>query len=159
MTNPTRQADHVDDAAAVDLWAQVITGFQATNQRLHDAIKAAFTLTAAEAETLLNLHRNPESRAPMVTLARAAAFTSGGFTKLADKLTKRGLVARVACEDDRRITYLELTPAGTELAAELAGLVADINRRHFTEVLGPERAGLVARAMTELARANCQRTP
>lgn len=144
----------VDAGSAVELWGRVIKGFQVTNRRLHAAIKAAFNLSEPEAETLLNLHRDARHRAPLTTLARAAAFTSGGYTKIADKLVSRGLAERVACLDDRRVTYLELTPAGVELAAELACLVADINSSQFIDVLGPDRARLVADAMTELYRAN-----
>lgn len=144
----------VDDDAAVQLWGRVIRGFEATNARVQAAIKAAFSLNPAEAQTMLQLGAGPERRAPMNTLARAASFTSGGFTKIADKLASRGLVVRTACAEDRRVTYLELTPAGVELAAELRCLVADINRSQFVDVLGPERAGLVADAMLELYEAN-----
>ncbi|WP_127130980.1 MarR family winged helix-turn-helix transcriptional regulator [Georgenia sp. SYP-B2076] len=151
-------AADIDDITAVELWGRVIKGFQVTNRRLHSAIKGAVNLNEAEAETLLSLHRKVERRAPLTTLARAASFTSGGYTKIADKLVSRGLAARVACAEDRRVTFLELTPAGTELAAELAHLVADINRSHFIEVLGPDRARLVADAMTELYRTNKQTT-
>lgn len=144
----------VDDDTAVDLWGRVIRGFEATNVRLHSAVKAAFSLNPAEAQTMLQLGATRERRAPMNTLARAASFTSGGFTKIADKLTARGLAVRTACAEDRRVTYLELTPSGVELAAELRCLVADINRTQFVDVLGPERAALLADAMAELYRAN-----
>jgi DNA-binding MarR family transcriptional regulator len=156
MTSAPRTAA-LDDAAAVELWGRVIKGFQVTNRELHDAIKAAFSLNEAETETLLNLQRHPEHRVPMAKLARAAAFTTGGFTKIADRLAGRGLVVRVPCVDDRRVTFLELTPAGDELAAELSSLAADVNRSRFIDVLGPERARLVAEAMTELYRANSER--
>jgi DNA-binding MarR family transcriptional regulator len=147
----------VDDAAAIDLWGRVIAGFQTTNKRLHDAIRAAFSLNEAEAETLLSLGGNPEHRAPMAALARATSFTSGGYTKIADRLTERGLVRRTPCATDRRVTYLELTDRGIELAAELRSLVADINRFQFVDVLGPERADSVADAMAELHRTNAAR--
>ncbi|GAA1625997.1 MarR family winged helix-turn-helix transcriptional regulator [Georgenia ruanii] len=154
MTTPAAGPTTPDDATAVALWGRVIQGFQTTNRRVHAAINTACNLNEAEVETLLNLHRNPERRAPMATLARAVAYTSGGFTKVADKLAARELTARVACAEDRRVTYLELTPAGEQLAGELACLAADIKRSVFVEVLGPERARLVADAMTALYHAN-----
>jgi DNA-binding MarR family transcriptional regulator len=144
----------IEDSTAIQLWGATIKGFHATNRRLHAAIKAAFNLNEAETETLLTLHRSAEQRAPMATLARAAAYTSGGFTKIADKLTQRGLVARVAGSDDRRVIFVELTQEGKELAGELNCLVAEINRAQFIEVLGLERAQLVADAMRDLYRAN-----
>lgn len=149
MTDPN--SEHaVDDPTAVDLWGHVIKGFQATNRRIHGAIKDAYNLNEAETETLLTLQRHAEHRAPMATLARATAFSSGGFTKIADKLTNRGLTVRAACADDRRVIYLQLSTEGAALTAELACLVADINRAYFIEVLGPDRARLIAEAMRDL---------
>ncbi|GAA4288834.1 MarR family winged helix-turn-helix transcriptional regulator [Georgenia daeguensis] len=153
-TKKTAAQRTVDDDTAVELWGRVIRGFEATNGRVHAAIKAAFSLNPAEAQTMLQLGGDPRRRAPMNTLARAASFTSGGFTKIADKLENRGLAVRTACAEDRRVTYLELTPAGVEIAAELRCLVADINRSQFVAVLGAERATLVADAMLELYGAN-----
>lgn len=152
----THQAEKVDDATAIALWGQVVRGYRTTSARFCDAIGERFSLTVAEADALLSMHREPGYRASMVHLARATDFTSGGFTKLADKLAKRGLAARVPCEADRRVTFLELTPQGEEVAAELAALVADTNRTLFVDVLGPERAEVVARAMAELFEANAR---
>jgi DNA-binding MarR family transcriptional regulator len=148
-----------DDDTAIDLWCWVIDGFQTTNGRMHAAIKCAFSLNAVEAETMLHLGAEPTQRASMATLARAVSFTSGGFTKIADKLTQRGLAARVACAEDRRVTYFQLTPAGIEIAAELRRLVADISRSEFIDVLGPELASLVAEAMHVLHKAKRQSGP
>ena len=92
MTTGTKQPagqQSTDNDTAVDLWEQVIKGFQATNSRLHAAIRSAFSLNAAEAETMIHLGADPTHRASMATLARAASFTSGGFTKIADKLCAR----------------------------------------------------------------------
>jgi DNA-binding MarR family transcriptional regulator len=90
----------------------------------------------------------------MATLAREAAFSSGGFTKIADRLAKRDLVQRTPCVDDRRVTYLELTPAGRAVSNDLLCLVSDIVRSTYLEILGPERAHLVSEAMIELRDAN-----
>lgn len=150
----TKNTQPTDDEQAVELWGRVINGFEVTNRRIHAVILEQFALTNAETQVLLNLHRQPEFRAPMAKLAKAASFSTGGFTKLADKLTQRGLVARAACSDDRRVTFLEFTPEGRTMADELTRLAARINREAFIDVLGEERAQAVAEAMTELFRAN-----
>ncbi|MFB9072657.1 MarR family winged helix-turn-helix transcriptional regulator [Citricoccus parietis] len=142
------------DDHAVELWGRVINGFEVTNRRIHGAINERFSLSEAEVQVLLNLHRQPELRAPMAKLARAASFSTGGFTKLADKLTQRGLVSRAACADDRRVTFLEFTPEGRRLADELTRLAARLTREAFIDVLGQDTAEDVAEAMSELFRAN-----
>jgi DNA-binding MarR family transcriptional regulator len=139
---------------AVTQWGLVIEGFQVTNRKLHRAVADAFSLDPAEAETLLRLTRSPEHRMPMAALAREAAFSTGGFTKIADRLAKRGLVERAPCADDRRVVYLELTAAGAKLADELQGLVAGIVQRTYIDVLGADRAAMVAEAMADLREAN-----
>lgn len=138
----------------VTQWGLVIEGFQITNRKLHRAVAAAFSLDPAEAETLLRLTRSPERRMSMAALAREAAFSTGGFTKIADRLAKRDLVVRTPCAGDRRVVYLELTAAGVRLADELQNLVADMVRKTYIDVLGADRATAVAEAMAELREAN-----
>lgn len=41
--------------------------------------------------------------------------TSGGMTYTIDKLEKKGYLRRVACPEDRRVTYAEITDEGAEL--------------------------------------------
>ncbi|MDQ0821575.1 DNA-binding MarR family transcriptional regulator [Arthrobacter sp. V4I6] len=142
------------DLDAVSQWGLVIEGFQNTNKKLHKAVAAAFTLDPAEAETLLRLMRTPGHRMPMAALAREAAFSTGGVTKIADRLAKRNLAVRNPCADDRRVIYLELTDAGAEQAKELRCLVADIVQKTYIDVLGPDKAVMVAEAMAELREAN-----
>lgn len=149
---PTATPQTVTDP--VSQWGLVIEGFQATNDKMHTAIASAFSLDRAEAETLLRLVRVAEQRKPMAAIAREAQFTSGGFTKVADRLAKRGLAERARCGDDRRVIYLELTPAGVELAEELSCLVSDLVRSIYTDVLGEARAQIVAEAMAELRDEN-----
>ncbi|WP_052160901.1 MarR family winged helix-turn-helix transcriptional regulator [Kocuria marina] len=152
---------HTDTAAqAVDpvtLWGQVIEGFQVTNKNLHRTIARAYDLDAAEAEALLRLIRSPQRRMSMAELARQVAFSTGGFTKVADRLTKRGLVQRAPCPEDRRVVYLELTAEGRTTAGKVRDLVAETMTATFVDVLGPERAVVVAQAMADLHRSGLDR--
>lgn len=144
----------IDDTEAVELWGRVIRGFYATDHLLHQRLKEEFDLGATEAETIISLHFAEDHRAPMSNLAKATSSTTGGFTKIADRLTSRELVQRVACHEDRRVTYLALTDKGRDFAASLITLVAALNRENFISVLGTDRARLVAEAMVDLFRAN-----
>lgn len=65
---------------------------------------------------------------PMAALAKETAFSTGGFTKIADRLAKRDLVERRPCADDRRVVYLMLPGAGAEQAHKLQTRVAGIVR-------------------------------
>ena len=145
---------NLDDRAAVKLWGRVIRGYEATSRALQKRLRESFDLSGPEVETLLDLALRSEHYAPMKDLAHAASFSTGGFTKIADRLTERGLTERIHCEKDRRVTYLALTEQGTKVASDLTKAVADTNRELFINPLGEEKAREVAAAMTTLYHAN-----
>lgn len=145
-TEPTRDIE----TDPVSLWGHVIEGFQATNRDLHRTVERELGLSPAEAEAVLRLGRSPGHRLPLTELAGQVAFSTGGVSKVADRLTRRSLTLRLPSETDRRVTYLALTPEGEEVAARLQVRVEEIVRRTFVDVLGPERARMVARAMAAL---------
>lgn len=62
------------------------------------------------------LLRAPEQGLSMTVLARDLAMTSGGFTKLADRMAKQGLVDRRGYAGDRRVVQAALTEDGHRLA-------------------------------------------
>ncbi|WP_338897024.1 MarR family transcriptional regulator [Streptomyces sp. TG1A-60] len=53
-------------------------------------------------EVLLRLGRTPGHRLRMTDLAEAVSFSSGGFTRLADRMAKEGLIRRDPDPADRR---------------------------------------------------------
>ena len=61
----------------------------------------------------------PDRRLPMTRLARDLTMTSGGFTKLADRMAREGLIDRRGSSDDRRVVYATLTDEGVQIAQRL----------------------------------------
>ncbi len=57
-----------------------------------------------------------DHRMPMSALARGVAMTSGGFTKLADRMARDGLIDRRGSTDDRRVINAALTEDGLSMA-------------------------------------------
>jgi DNA-binding MarR family transcriptional regulator len=143
-----------DDDEIVTWWGLVIEGYHATQEHLMSQIAQRFGLAPASFDILLRLVRSPEHRLPMTRLAREAALTSGGFTKVADRLTAAGLIRREPCETDRRVTYAALTDHGVGVAEQARHACADILRDRVLEPLGPKQAGKLADAMRTLREAN-----
>ena len=56
----------------------------------------------------------------------ATNATSPNVTYLVDGLEKEGLVTRIPDPTDRRVTFVQLTPAGRELAAKLVPAMAEV---------------------------------
>jgi DNA-binding MarR family transcriptional regulator len=63
-------------------------------------------------EVLLRISRSEWGRMTMSELASGVSLTTGGVTRLADRLEKDGLVQRVSCPSDRRVVWLALTDQG-----------------------------------------------
>ena len=127
-----------DDHALLDAWAAIVTPTLRTIRVLGDELEAEVGLPMAEAEVLLRLYRAPSRQLPTTHLAKQLLFTSGGFTKLADRLEAHGLVAREPCATDRRITFLTLTPQGRALAQKTLKAHAAGIRRHVLAHTGAE---------------------
>lgn len=90
-------------------------------------------ITLAQFRTLVVLvSRGPQR---IVDLAQELAVTSSTATRMCNRLVRKGLVARVSRESDRRAAWITLTGPGRELVGEvmrrrrerMAALVADLS--------------------------------
>ncbi|MEU3980437.1 MarR family transcriptional regulator [Streptomyces sp. NPDC026672] len=71
-------------------------------------------------EVLLRLARSEGGRLTMGELAVQTTLTSGGITKLVDRLEAAGFVARVPCPKDRRVAFASITDDGRAKLDEAA---------------------------------------
>ena len=65
------------------------------------------------------LLRSPHHRLSMSRIARDLSMTTGGLSKLVQRLAVAGLIDRRGTSTDRRRRFAGLTPAGLELARTL----------------------------------------
>lgn len=65
---------------------------------------------------------------PSQAIARDLVSRGPDVTRLVDRLSRRGLVERVPCPQDRRVVYVRLLPAGRKLLDSLAPKVRDLHR-------------------------------
>ena len=142
-----------DDDEIVSWWGLVIEGYLATQDKLMGEINERFGLAPASFDILLRLVRSPEHRMPMTRLATEAALSSGGFTKVADRMVAADLIRRVPSPDDRRVTFAALTDHGLDMAEKTRAAAAEILRRIVLTPLGDDAAAL-AEAMRTLRSAN-----
>jgi DNA-binding MarR family transcriptional regulator len=90
----------------------------------------------------------------MTRLAREATLTSGGFTKVADRLAAADLIRREPCPADRRVTYAVLTDHGRDVAEKARRACADILREVLLAPLGSQTSLALAEAMRTLRDVN-----
>ena len=94
-------------------------------------------------EVLLRISRAQESRLTMTELAGAVSLTTGGVTRLADRLERDGMVQRLSCPSDRRVVYLGITDKGrATLERALANHLDSLERRVAARLSAPVTATL-----------------
>ena len=142
------------DDEIVTWWGLVIEGYLATQEHLLGEIARRLDLTPASFDILLRLLRSPGYRLPMSRLAKEAALSSGGFTKVADRLTAADLVRREPSETDRRVTFAALTEHGREVAEQARRIGAQVLRERVLGPLGQQQSADLAAAMRVLRAAN-----
>ncbi|WP_377269480.1 MarR family winged helix-turn-helix transcriptional regulator [Peterkaempfera sp. SMS 1(5)a] len=147
-------AADISDADLVGLYGLLLDGWTRTEHVVRVDAVAGVDLPGPWLEVLLRLLRTPERKLPMTRLAHDVSLTSGGFTKLADRMAAAGLIDRQPCATDRRITYSVLTPRGARLAEEGQRRHAALLRSHFLAPLGVERAEQLGELMRVLREAN-----
>ncbi|MFC5602885.1 MarR family winged helix-turn-helix transcriptional regulator [Sporosarcina koreensis] len=60
-----------------------------------------------------------KGRQPIQKIGQKILLSSGSMTYVVDKLEKKGLLERVYCTEDKRITYMSITAAGKALIEEI----------------------------------------
>jgi DNA-binding MarR family transcriptional regulator len=100
---------------------------RAVDQRLRP-----WNLNAAQGEALLLLHLHGPQR--MSHLARFLLQQTQTTTDLVDRLERRGLVARVRHETDRRVVLVQITDAGRGLTGDITRAMQDVGSEVFGQV-------------------------
>jgi DNA-binding MarR family transcriptional regulator len=110
-------------------------------RELSSELVAAHGLTINDYEVLLRLSRAEGSRMRRVDLAQEVLLTPSGITRLLEGLERSGFVERVACKEDLRVSYAQLTNAGrAKLRAAGKTHVAGIHRLFLDRFDADERA-------------------
>lgn len=60
-----------------------------------------------------------KGRQPLQRIGNKILLASGSITYVVDKLERRGFINRIASDEDRRVTYAEISSEGKEYMAEL----------------------------------------
>ncbi|MEZ0064824.1 DNA-binding MarR family transcriptional regulator [Streptacidiphilus sp. MAP12-20] len=102
-------------------------------------------------EVLLRLAAAPEG-ATMGDLSRDAVLTSGGATRLVDRMVDQGLVQRERSRSDRRIQVVTISALGASKLAEAARRHAQAIDEHVFQVLTPEQLTATIEGLDELGR-------
>jgi DNA-binding MarR family transcriptional regulator len=102
------------DRAELEAWRSYLQS-HATIVRMLDAdLISEHGITTRDYEVLLYLAQAPDRQLPMSALAESTMLTRSGITRLVDGLVALGLIERVACPNDARVSYAHLTDGGLD---------------------------------------------
>lgn len=132
MTNTDVTGDQ-----AIALWQTVTEGFAQVNARISRGLEE-LGIPDLWCSALVHLLRTDGHRLPMSKLAQQLSVTSGGFTKMADRMARDGLIDRRNVSVDRRVVHAALTDRGEDLARRAADLYAQAIRTYVFEPLGAD---------------------
>jgi DNA-binding MarR family transcriptional regulator len=124
------------DGTALEAWRSFLQSHASILRALDADLVAEHGMTSRDYEVLLYLSQAPDRALGMSALAEATMLTRSGITRLVDGLVSNGLIERVACAKDARVSYAKLTDAGYEkLRSAGCTHIAGIKRmflEHFT---------------------------
>ncbi len=127
------------EGTALEAWRSYLQSHAGIVRELDADLIAQHGLTVRDYEVLLYLAQAEERRLPMSALSERTMLTRSGITRLIDGLVGQGLIERVSCASDARVSYARLTDTGYEKLRQ-AGCthVAGIQRLFLTHYSADE---------------------
>jgi DNA-binding MarR family transcriptional regulator len=127
------------DDALITTFGRLLEVQSRLERRLGADLEARCDLPHAWFEVLVRLARSDDGRLTMGSLAEQISLTTGGVTRLVDRMETAGYVQRVPCPTDRRVSYAALTDAGRAKLDEAAQVHAANLRSVFAAFSDEER--------------------
>jgi DNA-binding MarR family transcriptional regulator len=106
-------------------------------------------------DVLIHIGGADEGRLTMSRLSAEVALTTGGVTRLVDRMVEAGLVARKNCPSDRRSVHVVLTPAGQSTLRNAIGAHIESIDRHLVAPLNEADRAALKVALSKLVRRGC----
>ena len=99
------------------------------------ALESECGISHLEFEVLLILGRTSGRGLSMRSISQEQVLSTGGATRLVDRLAASGLVERMLDQEDRRSWLVQLTPLGEETVVRASRVHLENIKRYFVEPL------------------------
>lgn len=119
------------DDALITTFGRLVEAHSSLTRQLGRSLEQQTGVPHAWFEVLLRVGRAEGGQVSMGGLAQQVALTSGGVTKLIDRMIEAGLVQRVPCPTDRRVSFAALTSHGQQALERAVQVHATDLRRAF----------------------------
>ena len=102
------------------------------SRTLGSELEASCGLPLPWFDVLLQLRRAEGGHLTMSQIADATVHSTGGTTRLIDRIESAGFVARQNCPTDRRAVHVAITPAGDAILDQALGAHLNHLREHVS---------------------------
>jgi MarR family transcriptional regulator, 2-MHQ and catechol-resistance regulon repressor len=106
-------------------------------------------------DVLIHIGGADEGRLTMSKLSAQVALTTGGVTRLVDRMVEAGLVARQNCPSDRRSVHVVLTATGQSTLRHAINEHIEGIDRHLIAPLDESDRVALSVALSKLVRRDC----
>lgn len=103
------------DEETLSAWRALLNAHARVTARVEAALAESRLPPLAWYDVLWPLHRAPGRRLRMGALANDITLSRTGLTRLVDRIERAGLLRREPAPEDRRGSYVVITPAGTAM--------------------------------------------
>lgn len=123
-------------------------------RRLSSELESECGLPFPWFEVLLQLRKSPEGRLKMSQVANAIVHSTGGTTRLIDRLEEAGHVERQLCPNDRRAVHVAITAVGNAKLDEALGVHLNYLNNHVANRLSDEERTRLSALLQKLNDSN-----
>jgi MarR family 2-MHQ and catechol resistance regulon transcriptional repressor len=143
------------DDERLHLMGLVIRANRRLTDRLGRDLEESVGIPLVFFDVLIHVGAAPEGRLTMSRLSADVALTTGGVTRLVDRMVDAGLVERQNCPSDRRSVHVVLTSEGRALLEKaVAAHIEGIDRYLMDPLDARDRVALEV-ALTKVLDAGC----
>jgi DNA-binding MarR family transcriptional regulator len=119
------------DEALITTFGRLVEAYSGLGQQLGRSLEQESGIPHTWFEVLLRISRADGGQITMGALAQQVALTTGGITRMVDRMIAAGLVQRVPGPTDRRVHFAGLTEQGRAKLDEAAKVHAANLRQAF----------------------------
>jgi MarR family 2-MHQ and catechol resistance regulon transcriptional repressor len=151
MPNESVPSSVLDDQR-ITAYGMLVEATRRLQRTFERTLRERHNLSSVAFEALLRIGRSPGRHMSMTELADQMVLSSGGVTRLIDRLASAGFVERLPCASDRRVQWAQLTNAGVEaIEAATTTHLADL-QAHFAAEMSPAEMGVLTEVCDRLRR-------
>ena len=107
-------SNHMHDER-IQLMSLIVQTYRHLTDNLESELEQGVGISLAFFDVLIHVAAGPGARLTMSRLSQQLALTTGGVTRLVDRMVDAGLVLRQSSSSDRRSIQVVLTDAGQEV--------------------------------------------